>query len=204
MVFKSSFKSAFLTGLIALLPLGILIIIVLWFYSIIRGIVAPILQLIGLESVFYLVLVALIVLILFIALIGFGIRTHPGQVFFRWVEEGIFHMLPGYKNIKKIISHFTGAGAKSMYRSVALIDIFQNGTLMTGFIIEKSSKTRTTVFIPTGPNPTSGLIYHVLDKQVTPVDISVERALESVIAVGKNSNLLFSSIKKLKTKSFKK
>lgn len=197
---KSTFKSALLTGLIALLPLGILVIVVLWIYSLIEGIVAPILTWIGIGAQFYIVLIALIALVLFIVLIGLAIRTRPGRALFAWFEEGILHALPGYKNIKKLIGHFTGKEANKMYRSVGLVDIFQNGTYMTCFIVEKSSKNTTTVFVPTGPNPTSGLIYHVQDRFVHRVNLSIEKALESVISVGRGSSLIFKELEKQSAK----
>lgn len=188
---KHSFRSAFLTGLITLLPLGILIIVILWVYRIIETLLAPILNLVGLGNQFYIVVVGLVVLVLLIALIGLAVRTQIGRTLFYWFEEGVLAFIPGYRNVRKFTSYFTGKAAKEMYRSAALVDIFQNGTFMTGFIIEKSSDEYLTLFIPTGPNPTSGLIYHVKKKFVIPVNVSVDKALESVIAVGKNSHLLF-------------
>ncbi len=201
---KKSLKSAFLTGLLALLPIGILLIVVTWAFNLIANFLAPILSLFSFTSTFLLVLLTLVALIIIVLLIGLSITTHLGMTFFRWIEEGLFSLIPGYKNIKRLIDSFTLSTASTSYTGVALVDIYQNGTLMTALITEKPSKTRTTVFVPTGPNPTSGAIYHLLDKYVTPVDVPVQKVLETVIAVGKNSNILFApkvSVKKRKSVS---
>jgi uncharacterized membrane protein len=49
-----------------------------------------------------------------------------------------------------------------------------------------------TVFIPTGPNPTSGLIYHLPAEQVELLPtIKVDEALRSIIACGAGSGALY-------------
>ena len=49
----------------------------------------------------------------------------------------------------------------SPFSSVALIQIFQNETLVTGFVTDEHQNGTSSVFVPTGPNPTSGFIYHL-------------------------------------------
>ena len=47
-----------------------------------------------------------------------------------------------------------------------------------------------TVFVPTGPNPTSGFIYHLPNKYIHKVDVRVEDAMRSVISCGTGSSAL--------------
>lgn len=47
-----------------------------------------------------------------------------------------------------------------------------------------------TVFVPTGPNPTSGNIYHLRPENVFPVDTSVEDTMRSIISCGAGSSML--------------
>ncbi|MEJ2286453.1 MAG: hypothetical protein P8X85_22980 [Desulfobacterales bacterium] len=61
---------------------------------------------------------------------------------------------------------------------------------MTAFVTDTHDSGRHTVFVPTGPNPTSGLIFHVPDKYVHPVGVSVEETLRSVIGCGAGSSNL--------------
>lgn len=190
-----SLKSAFLTGLLALLPLGILLFVITWVYKLIANFLAPIISLFSFDSTFLLVIMTLVAFIVLIVLIGLAITTRLGKTFFRWVEEGVFSFIPGYKNIKRLVDSFTHTKAKDSYRSVALVDVYQNGTLMTALVTDKPTKNMTTVFVPTGPNPTSGAIYHLNNKYVFPVNVSVQKVIETVIAVGKNSSILFENLK---------
>ncbi|WP_240554901.1 hypothetical protein [Oceanicoccus sagamiensis] len=49
-----------------------------------------------------------------------------------------------------------------------------------------------TVFVPTGPNPTSGMIYHLPPEQVELLpNIKVDEALRTIIACGAGSDELF-------------
>ena len=73
---------------------------------------------------------------------------------------------------------------------MALIQIFQNETLVTGFVTDKHAGDMVSVFVPTGPNPTSGFIYHLPKKYVHPVDVPVEDAMRSVISCGAGSSML--------------
>ena len=50
------------------------------------------------------------------------------------------------------------------------------------------------VFVPTGPNPTSGLIFHVPRDHVHPVAVSVEEAMRSVIGCGAGSTALVNGL----------
>jgi uncharacterized membrane protein len=52
-----------------------------------------------------------------------------------------------------------------------------------------------TVFVPTGPNPNSGLIFHIPDKFVHPAGVSVEEAMRSVIGCGAGSNNLINGFR---------
>jgi uncharacterized membrane protein len=61
---------------------------------------------------------------------------------------------------------------------------------MTAFITDEHEDGRTTVFVPTGPNPTSGNIYHLNSDQVFPIDIPVEDAIRTIIGVGNGSRKL--------------
>ena len=62
---------------------------------------------------------------------------------------------------------------------------------MTGFITDSHDNGRYTIFVPTGPNPTSGLIFHLPPKYVHPVKVSVEETLRSVIGCGAGSSNIF-------------
>ncbi len=204
---KKEVKSAFITGLLTILPLGIILFFFIWAFNVLAGFVTPLLTLIGFDSSFFLILLVLFILVLFIFLIGVFVRTRAGEHLFNFLEEVLLRPIPGYNQVKSMLDSFSGKKSAKDYRSVVLVDIYQNGTYMTGFATDKPSKDITTVFLPTGPNPTNGLIYHVHDTYIIPVDVPPQLAFESIIAVGKNSKRLFTpsilnQIKSKRSKTF--
>lgn len=192
---KKELRTTFFAGLLTLLPIAIIIAFFLWLFGLLVGIVEPILILIGLNYSFFLVVVALAVLLLLIYLTGIVVRTRGGKYVFRQLETLLLKLIPGYKQVKSMIDSFSGKGSTKDYKSVVLVDVFQNGSLMTGFVTDRPTKNISTVFVPTGPNPTNGMIYHVDNKYVVEVDISPQKAFESIIAVGKNSKEIFDAAK---------
>ncbi|MBK8503269.1 MAG: DUF502 domain-containing protein [Saprospiraceae bacterium] len=81
------------------------------------------------------------------------------------------------------MQQFTGA-KKMPFSDVVLVDVFSNGTRMTGFITDEHSSGNFTVFVPTGPNPTNGFIFHLKAEQVERLaDVKTDDALRSIIAV---------------------
>jgi uncharacterized membrane protein len=61
---------------------------------------------------------------------------------------------------------------------------------MTAFITDNHADDRFTVFVPTGPNPTTGFIFHLRREFVHPVNVPIEEALRSVISCGAGSTNL--------------
>jgi uncharacterized membrane protein len=77
---------------------------------------------------------------------------------------------------------------------VALVRLFGNETLVSAFVTETHPDGSYTVFMPTGPNPTSGNIYHVPGENVFPVDVSVEDTMRSIISCGAGSSTLVAKL----------
>ncbi len=97
--------------------------------------------------------------------------------------------------IKETVNQFIGK-KESPFSSVALVQIFQNETKVTAFITDRHNDGTVTVFVPTGPNPTSGFIYHLNEQYVHPVETSVEDAMRSVISCGAGSGQLIQGLRK--------
>jgi len=102
-----------------------------------------------------------------------------------YLEKVFLLKLPGYKTMKDVVMQFLDS-RNSFFREVVLVDVFGNGTLMTGFITDTQGE-YVTVFVPTGPNPTSGNIMHVPKSRIIPSTTSVETAVKSIISVGAGS-----------------
>ena len=66
---------------------------------------------------------------------------------------------------------------------------------MTGFITDDQGEILT-VFVPTGPNPTSGNIYHLPREKVYRTTTAVDSGMRSIISCGAGSSEIFNSIVK--------
>lgn len=176
-------------GVFALLP----ILLLLWVYSFIYRFIAATAQpiashLFGGEGFTKNITVILLFLILFICF-GFIIKTPTGSYIYHTLVKQLFHYLPGYSWINSTVAQFTEVD-RNTFSSVALVKVFPNGTLMTAFITDEDEQGRKTVFVPSGPNPTTGNIYHLDSEQVFPIDVPIEDAIRTIIGVGNGSKKL--------------
>jgi len=129
--------------------------------------------------------------------IGMFVRTRIGKFFHRHIEDKILSKLPGYTVTKEVISNIAGF-SEIKFSRVVLCKPFGGDVLQTGFVMDVSEKEgMITVFCPTGPNPTTGFVYHIPQDQVYPLDVSVDKGVKSIIGCGVGSNQL---IKEYSTK----
>ena len=128
-------------------------------------------------------------------IIGFIIRTRGGRYIFLLLENSILKKAPGYNLIKETVLQLLSQ-EKAPFSGVALAQIFGNETLVTSFITDEHSDGSYTLFVPTGPNPTSGNIYHLKKEYVQVVDVPVEDAMRSIISCGAGSAKMMEKSKK--------
>jgi len=127
-------------------------------------------------------------------LVGIVVKTKLGTWFFHFIEEKILKVAPGYTLIKETILQFLG-NKKPPFSSVALVQMYGNDTLFTAFITDSHDDGSYTVFVPTGPNPTSGYICHLKGKYVHEINVKVDVAMRSVIGCGSGSSKLIEAYK---------
>jgi uncharacterized membrane protein len=180
-------------GFLVILPFAILLVVFKWIFTFILNIIAPITQLMtfgGAVNSFLASIMALVIIILIC--FGFGVlgRTTIGNYIFEEFEKKILLRIPFYKVINETVKQISNRD-KMPFSKVVLVDVFSNDTRMTGFITDEHENGYFTVFVPTGPNPTNGFIFHVMGHQLQEIDIPVEEAIKSVIGVGTGSTNLF-------------
>ena len=120
---------------------------------------------------------------------GLVVRTKVGRFFQDGLEKHILNIAPGYRIIRETVMQLLGR-KKSPFSSVALVKIYNSDALMTGFITDEHDNGWKTIFIPTGPNPTTGYIFHLPPDRIFPVNVKPEIALRSVVACGAGSQAL--------------
>ena len=199
---KTFIKTSLLGGVGVVLPIAIFVFIFTWLFDSVTDIIQPLTNLIMIKSNLREIVADLIVIALIIAgcfIIGVFVKTKVGKFFHESLENRILKIAPGYTMIKEIVMQFFGK-KKTPFSSVALVQIFGTEALMTAFITDSHEDGSYTVFVPTGPNPTSGNIYHLKREYIHHVNVSVEEAMRSIISCGAGSTPLIESyLKKIKS-----
>ena len=186
---KNFFKTSLLGGISVIMPAVIFFFIFRWLFRWVTDLIQPLTDMVTRELPFPelaadFIVIALILLTCFV--IGVIVRTKVGWFLLTTLENRILQIAPGYPMIKSIVNQFLGR-KEQPFSKVALIQAFQNDTLMTAFITERHADGSYSVFAPTGPNPTTGFIFHLQPQYVHPVQVSVEEAFRTVLGCGAGS-----------------
>ena len=187
-------KTTILGGLVVILPVAILMFTFTWLFGLVTDLIQPLTDLLFGESFLreYPYLAHAIVILIILAacfVVGVFVRTKAGTLIVRVLENAILRRAPGYSLIKETIVQIFGKGA-SPFSRVALVQVFGNDTLVTAFVTDEHADGSYTIFMPTGPNPTSGNVYHLKGEYVHPIDVPVEVAMRSIISCGAGSTQL--------------
>jgi uncharacterized membrane protein len=187
---KGFLKTSLLGGVVVILPVAILASVMLWLFHFVTGLIAPLTRLLIKDSQLNGFAADVIVIILIVTacfFVGVLVRTRLGGFLYRVLENRILKLAPGYSMIKETVLQLFGNRESSPFSSVAVARIFGNDTRVTAFITDRHADGSYTLFVPTGPNPTSGQIFHVDGKYVQPVDVPVQEAMRSIISCGAGS-----------------
>jgi uncharacterized membrane protein len=191
---KSFLSTSVLGGLTVLLPGAVTIIVFSWIFDRISGIIAPlttpVYRLLGEGDLAFYSAQALVIvfIVLLCFMTGLIQMTKLGRILFEFIERAL-GKLPGYVMVKEIIAQFTG-GKRSPFSSVVLVRIFDSDVWCTGFVTDEHPGDFVTVFVPTGPNPTTGGIFHLSRERIRPVQVPVESAMRSIISCGSGSKTI--------------
>jgi len=194
---RSFLRTSFIGGLVALLPITLVIMFFRWIIGIIERTIGPLIDLVvDTDSrlyVFGLYVTAIVAIFMIFFLIGLVIKTRWGRFLNYQLEQKYLNKIPGYKIARETVGQFFGKN-RSFFKEVVIVDLFNSGTLMTGFITDEQGEI-ITVFVPTGPNPTSGNIYHLPKDKVLRSGATVETGMKSIISCGAGSSNVFNELK---------
>jgi uncharacterized membrane protein len=189
---KSFLKTTMLGGVLVVLPLVILILVFKSLYEFIADKLKPITYIL-LETAklqeFVASMLAIILILLFFFVVGLLVKTRLGRFSIEKLEIKIFTKLPLYKFIKETILQLVG-NEKNVFKNVALVKLFGNETRVTAFITDEHDDGSFTVFVPSGPAPTAGFIYHLTRNNVQIINYPIDKAMRTIFSVGAGSNEL--------------
>jgi uncharacterized membrane protein len=189
---KTFFKTSIIGGIIVILPAALTLMIFRWIFNVITGVMQPLTSMVVARSQLnelFAGTIVILIIVLLCFLVGVVVRTKTGRFIQENLENHLLKIAPGYTVIKETVMQFLGK-KKNPFSSVALVQPYENDTLMTAFITDEHSNGSYTVFVPTGPNPTTGFIFHLKPQYVHPVEVSVDYAIRSVISCGAGSSKL--------------
>lgn len=202
---KEFIKATLFGGIVVILPVAIIVFFIKWLVKIVTDLIQPLTNY-ALSNYQIPEIVAdglvVIVIILICFIMGFVAQTTIGNYLHNLFDDLLQKLAPGYRMVKEVVVQVFGQSESSPFANgqVARVRLFGEDcpTEVTALITDQHSDGTYTIFMPTGPNPTSGNIYHVQPSQVTLCPhVPLDSAMRTVIACGAGSGDLF-ALKKLK------
>lgn len=183
-------RNKFLTGILTLLPIYITYLLLKFIIEFAPDI--PYLRTITFFSDKEVLadIIEFIGALLVIFLIGIIVSNVVGKRLFAFIES-IMEKVPLintiYTSSRQIMQTLTMPG-KGSFKQVVLIEYPRKGlwtlAFVTAYSKSKSNEQYVHIFLPTTPNPTSGLMLFVREKDVRPSGLSVEEGLKTLISGG--------------------
>ena len=181
------FKRITFAGLFAIVPLALTFYIIKIIIVFLDQLTAPIMARINFEIPGF----GLILTLLIIFALGIFVTNVLGRRLFSWGER-LISSIPLVKNIyntlKQITNAFSGATQTENYQRVIYIQYPRKELWTISFVtsesVDGSGEEYYHVFVPTTPNPTSGVFIIIPKKDAIEADLTVEEGLKAVISGG--------------------
>jgi len=173
-----------ITGLVAILPIGGLIITI--------GYLETSISSSGLTQLpFYFPGLGILLVLILIYLIGLVLTTFVGNWLWKHFDQ-LLNNLPAlgklYASLKQILGY--GEGEDAMFHETVLLPAQGGSGLELGLVTNKikmpDGSENLIVFIPGSPNPTSGRLVITQPEQVKRTNIPVNSAFKLLVAAGKS------------------
>jgi len=193
--FNNFIRTSLLGGVAVVLPVALSAFLLKWLFKLITGFIQPMTSLLMEKSnnqVMFADAVVILIILSGCFIIGVMVKTKVGKFIQDSLEDHILKFAPGYSIIKETILQFLGK-KKFPFSQVALVRAFENDTLMTGFVTDEHSDGLCTVFVPTGPNVTTGFVFHLSQDNIYPVKVSADQAIRTVISCGVGSGKIINA-----------
>ena len=188
----SKIRNNFIAGIVVLIPIGITVYLTVIIIRI-SGKIIP--KEINPNSYlpFDIPGVEILIALFLITLIGWLSLSFLGKKLFE-LFNNILKRIPILRTIYSAVGQMTESFTKSdnNKKSVVLLEYPRKGVWAVGFatkenegiIKEKVNENLTNVFVPTTPNPTSGFLLMVPNKDLIYLDVSFEQASKFIVSAG--------------------
>jgi len=198
------FRTRLISGMLVLVPIGVTLLLMRWVLQWMAGFLQPFVEKLAfrlataldmthipLQAIkFPLMIVSIIGFLLVVYLTGSLAQAVVGR---RLIHAGetVLMRVPLARTIysaAKQVMEAIAMPTRSALRTVVLVEFPRRGTwsvgFLTGRLIEAQDQGMLKVFIPTTPNPTTGFLVIVPQKDVTMTNMTVEEAFKMIISGG--------------------
>ncbi len=208
---KTRVRNSLLAGLAVMLPACVTGAVLWWLFSVVvvkitERVMKPVIifvvhtiapgrvaMLEGSGSVFWFVVSGL-VLLAFIMVLGVVARNFIGRRVLR-MGEGVLGRIPLIRSVYSTVRQVSDAllgGKDSAFNRVVLIEYPRKGLYTLGLVAgagrgeiqRKTDESVLSIFVPTTPNPTSGFLLMVPEKETVALDMTVTEAFQMLISAG--------------------
>jgi uncharacterized membrane protein len=186
-------------GLLVWVPLGVTVFVVKLFADILQGLVIIPEQyrpenLLGIRIPYLDVVLSLVMAVVILVVTGLIAANFLGRRLVS-VWEGILHRIPLVRSIYSASKNFAEVlftDTSQSFKKVLLIQYPRKGVYSLCFqtstelheVQARTNEELICVFVPTTPNPTSGFIILVPQRDVIELDMDVESALKMIVSLG--------------------
>lgn len=177
----NTFFSFIVKGLLALLPIIILVWLLKLVYSTVSSVVYDIFA--STEGSIVATVIILVLVVVFLFVLGYIVEKNKEAILLKFAELAI-GKIPVvssiYSTLKEVVNLFSGRGSDN-YLGVVWVTM---GDIRVMGFVTKEVDDRYWVFVPTTPNPTSGFLINVKKDSVEKSDLSVANGFKKLVSLG--------------------
>jgi uncharacterized membrane protein len=183
----SAVRDRLLTGLLAVLPAALTLWVLFVIVRLADGIFQPLFELLFNRT---LPGFGLLLLPVLLYLVGAVVQNRISNTLIEW-GESLVNRLPivgtVYAAVKQTVDAFSFSSAEQKFSRVVFVEYPRRGCWVMGFVTREmqfNDEASVALFIPTTPNPTSGVLIIAPERETITSQMSLEEAAKFVISGG--------------------
>ncbi len=195
--FLRHLRDTFISGLLAIIPVGGTIFLIWFLYDLIDGLVGkttPFGKTVETVLGQWIPGLGIYMTVILILIIGFIMRNFFGRYLHYYLERIVFS-IPGVRKMYFTLKQFSSAlltRDTGSFKQVVIFEYPKEGISIVGLITNESpgklqqatDEECAIVYAPTAPNPLSGMMLIIPKNKLTYVDIPVDDALSMILSSG--------------------
>ena len=180
-------KTTIIGGLLFLVPVAAIVMVVGKTLNLMKAVAEPAAKVLPIDSlggVAIVNVIAALIVLLICFLAGLLARTKPAKKFADTIENALLSKIPGYTLAKGVTDKLKSADTDGVH--AVLVSFGQSSRV--SIEIERVSKDRVVVYVPSSPNPWTGEVYVVKSDQVERLDCPITAVIDHAEQLGGGSS----------------